>query len=93
MKALLKQVSPFYIMETVKNNWLDLLRSYTANEKLISRFWQEIYTAYAQKGRYYHTLNHIAQMLESTKKYQGRLLDIKNINLSIFYHDAVYSVY
>ncbi len=78
-------------MGKIKNSWFSLFKGYNADEKLISVFWQKISAAYSEKGRFYHTLAHISQMLDLSKNYSDRLLDISNIMLSIFYHDIVYS--
>jgi predicted metal-dependent HD superfamily phosphohydrolase len=63
----------------------------SADERLAAEFWQKISSAYSEKGRYYHTLIHVGQLLNLSVKYFDNVLDISNMQLSIFYHDVVYS--
>jgi len=78
-------------METSKNIWYKLLNDITTDNDLISILWKEIYENYSGKGRYYHSIEHINQMLNSVFKYGANLVDISNIILSTFYHDVIYS--
>ncbi len=78
-------------MKKVKDIWFDLLEKLIADEKLADEFWKKISSAYSEKGRYYHTLIHINQLLDLSIKCFDNILDISNIQLSIFYHDVVYS--
>ncbi len=78
-------------MEKVKDCWFDLLNNISADEKLAAEFWQKIGAAYLVKGRYYHTLTHIQQLLNLSIEYSDKILDINNLQFSIFYHDVVYS--
>ncbi len=78
-------------MKKVKDIWVHLLKKMSTDEKLADEFWQKISSAYSEKGRYYHTLIHVKQLLDLSIKYFDNILDIRNIQLSIFYHDVVYS--
>lgn len=77
-------------MEKVKNIWFNLLKKMNADEKLADEFWQKISAAYSEKGRYYHTLIHVDQLLDLSIKYSDNIMDINNLQLSVFYHDVVY---
>jgi len=77
-------------MESVENYWRKLWSGSSVEDKLISETWTKIRDAYSSNGRHYHTIKHIAQMLEASEKYSGKLQDISNIQLSVFYHDIVY---
>ena len=74
-------------MEKVKEIWFDLLHSFNADKVLTTKFWQQIESSYSEKGRYYHTLSHVLQMLDLSTKYSDKLLDINNLQFSVFYHD------
>lgn len=79
-------------MEELKNKWFKLLENVQVDEEVLADFWVKISNAYSGKGRYYHTLKHIAQLLNLSERYSSKILDINNLQLSIFYHDVVYSV-
>jgi len=71
--------------------WKDIWKSHGAQDELVIKYWYEIQKAYSAKTRYYHTFSHIQNMLESSIKFEDKIDDIQNIQLSIFYHDVVYS--
>lgn len=77
-------------MQKAENYWRKLWTINSAGDELVDQAWTKILNAYSSKGRYYHTIRHIAQMLDASEKYSDKLHDIRNIQLSIFYHDIVY---
>lgn len=46
--------------------------------------------AYGEAGRYYHTSTHIAECLQYAKRYQALATSISEIEVSIWFHDAIY---
>lgn len=68
-----------------------LLSKYTEDKNLIAKFWNEIETAYSAKKRHYHTLHHLANLLQqlSTVKDQIKSWDV--ILFTLYYHDIVYN--
>lgn len=54
--------------------------------------WDELEKAYTQKGRHYHTLNHLTHMLEETASVLSEIEDPDTLCCSIFYHDIIYNV-
>jgi predicted metal-dependent HD superfamily phosphohydrolase len=53
---------------------------------------QEIIAQYSRRGRHYHTLLHIEQLLQLSHQYAHELEDTTVVDLAIFYHDIVYKV-
>lgn len=78
-------------MDLLKNKWVELFKKTGADYQLLTDFWTKIANAYSGKGRYYHTLHHIAQLLNLSERFAGNIVDVINLQISIFYHDVVYS--
>jgi predicted metal-dependent HD superfamily phosphohydrolase len=76
---------------TAKQVWEALCSRYTADAALVSQLWEELEKAYAAKGRYYHTLDHLAYMLELATRYKQASEQQDLLLFAIFYHDMVYS--
>jgi predicted metal-dependent HD superfamily phosphohydrolase len=50
----------------------------------------ELAAAYGAPGRYYHTLEHIAEMLGLLQMHRRRAADPATVQLAVWFHDAVY---
>ncbi len=51
----------------------------------------ELASAYGRPHRHYHTLDHIAALLELLDRHGGELVDRDTVALAILFHDAVYA--
>ncbi len=65
---------------------------YTEDELLCKRLWSEIDRAYSGKGRHYHTLQHLDDLLNQMTDIRDKIVDWDLIVFAIAYHDIVYSV-
>jgi predicted metal-dependent HD superfamily phosphohydrolase len=54
--------------------------------------WQEIETAYKAKGRHYHTLNHLDNLVAELTPFQSQFQLWDTIVFAIAYHDVIYSI-
>ena len=50
--------------DNIKNVFEGLLNKYTSEIPIIDSLWDEIESSYLGKKRYYHSLSHIADLLE-----------------------------
>jgi predicted metal-dependent HD superfamily phosphohydrolase len=66
------------------------LESYTSDIALIDKLWHEIEQAYSGPERYYHTLEHIKNVLEQLLLVKDNINDWDTVLFSLFYHDVVY---
>lgn len=66
------------------------LRLYTDDPEKINRFWQEIEKNYSSKGRYYHTLTHLDNLLAELLPIRERISNWTTLIFSIAYHDIIY---
>jgi len=78
------------IENEVNRNWFELWKNSLAPREKVALFWEHIYKAYNSKGRFYHSMIHIEQMLHSCFLYKDKIEDLQNVKLAIFYHDIVY---
>lgn len=51
----------------LKQTFIALLTKYTNDQDLITELWVEIERKYSDKKRYYHTLNHLENLLRFFK--------------------------
>lgn len=67
-------------MLMLRNTFIELLKNYTKDDSLIDHLWTEIVEQYAAHNRYYHTLQHLDNLLLL-------LIDLKEKikNLTLFY--------
>lgn len=75
-----------------KEIWLELCRHYTSDLALVESLYAELHKKYTGKGRHYHSLHHIAALLQLSRQYDAYLQDKDLVNFSIFYHDIIYNV-
>jgi predicted metal-dependent HD superfamily phosphohydrolase len=70
--------------------WQQLLISFSVPKAAGRPAFDGLVSRYAEPGRYYHTLTHIAQVLETTAALQPLAGDYPAIQLAAWFHDAVY---
>ena len=53
-------------------------------------WWGTIRDAYEGPGRYYHTLQHLSDLLSQAKAHANSIQNLDAVELAIFFHDIVY---
>lgn len=76
----------------LKETFLKLCACFSAASSVAGKYWQEIESLYSAPGRYYHTLEHLAYMLEQLELVRQDVQDWNTVLFSLYYHDAVYDV-
>lgn len=64
---------------------------YPLDRALAKQLWQELEQAYTARGRHYHNLQHIQELLRLATRHKLAIEDPDAMSFTIFYHDAVYS--
>jgi predicted metal-dependent HD superfamily phosphohydrolase len=64
---------------------------YSDNSILVDECWLEILRQYSNKKRYYHTLEHLDNLLYQLKLVRDHIQDWDTILFTLFYHDIVYN--
>jgi predicted metal-dependent HD superfamily phosphohydrolase len=75
----------------LKQTFIDLLGNYKADKSVIEALWTEIETNYSNRKRYYHTLDHLENLLRQLKGIKSQIADWNTILFSIYYHDIIYN--
>nr|WP_321228946.1 hypothetical protein [uncultured Psychroserpens sp.] len=75
----------------LKQEWMTLASKYTEDQQLISIYWNDIEMYYTSKGRYYHNLTHIYNMLKQAETIINDIDDYDVFRFSIWYHDIIYN--
>jgi predicted metal-dependent HD superfamily phosphohydrolase len=78
-------------MKVLLQTWSKLCASRSTDHEYIASCWQEIQKAYQSKGRYYHNLQHLSNLLLQAQACYDQLKDYELLCFSIFYHDIIYS--
>ena len=71
--------------------YLSLAGKYSGDAEKAGKCWEEIGHAYAKKGRAYHTLDHLENLVRELMVVRERIADWETMIFSICYHDVVYS--
>ncbi|WP_343660782.1 hypothetical protein [Chryseobacterium sp.] len=74
----------------LKNQFEQLCFPFTGNQHLICDLWKEIETRYSEKGRHYHNLLHLENMLVELEAIKSKISDFTTVSFSVFYHDIIY---
>ena len=74
----------------VQAAWGDLVRRYAQVGAAADAVLSELVRAYSEPHRHYHTLDHIAALLQLLKQHGAAAADGDAIRLAILLHDAIY---
>ncbi len=75
-----------------RNKWAQLT-AFSKKEELKAQLWNEIVECYTEPYRYYHTIEHVANLFKWSDKYLVSLENPAVVGFSILYHDIVYDTF
>lgn len=84
-------ISPVNHTPMLKKTFSDLLKKYTSDETLVSKFWSEIEENYTNRKRYYHTLQHLENLLQILMPIKAQINDWDTLLFTLYYHDVIYN--
>ncbi|WMJ73747.1 hypothetical protein RCC89_11320 [Cytophagaceae bacterium ABcell3] len=91
-RGTMEYIQHIDIKRTVlKETFIELLTNYTDNTRLVDKLWVEIEEKHSSKKRYYHTLNHLGNLLEQLTKVKREIQNWETILFTLYYHDIVYN--
>src|SRR5581483_3578417 len=70
--------------------WAELTAALGVPRPAADATFAELAAAYSAPGRYYHTFEHIAEMLGLLQIHHRRAADPTTVQLAVWFHDAVY---
>jgi predicted metal-dependent HD superfamily phosphohydrolase len=74
----------------LRADWGELLREAGADPAAGERVFAELVAAYREPGRFYHNLDHLAEVLAVVASLRGQARDLPAVRLAAWFHDAVY---
>ena len=75
----------------LKEKFINLIRKFSQDESLSMLFWNEIESAYSSKGRFYHHLLHLENMISELENVKTNINNWDEILFIVYYHDIIYS--
>lgn len=75
----------------LKEAFIELLKNYTDNNFLANELWNEIAKNYSSNKRYYHTLQHLENLLTQLTEVKGEIQNWDTILFTLYYHDIIYN--
>ena len=76
--------------ETLQLAWLRLLGGFQVAADAARQGFDELAAAYDEPGRFYHNLDHLADVLRTIDDLADLAWDVAAVRLAAWYHDAVY---
>ncbi len=76
----------------LKQTFIALVNNYTDQSNLAEELWAEIEKNYSNKKRYYHTLEHLQNLLLQLNEIKSEILNWNALLFTLFYHDIIYNV-
>jgi len=70
--------------------WHELAGRAGLVEGNVEAIFQDLCRRYSEPGRAYHTLDHVAAMLDTVSEFEDTLHDDVAVRLAVWFHDAVY---
>jgi predicted metal-dependent HD superfamily phosphohydrolase len=74
----------------LKQTFIELILNYSKDAALANNLWNEIESKYSSKNRYYHTLNHLENLLNQLSEVKSEIQDWNCVLFTLFYHDVIY---
>jgi predicted metal-dependent HD superfamily phosphohydrolase len=75
----------------IQTEFLETASRYT-DKTHCELLWREVTHAYSAKGRHYHTLAHLDNLLAQLKPLKAQFKNWNTVVLAIVYHDVVYNI-
>ncbi len=77
-------------INVLQKTFIELLSNYTNDNGFINELWSEIERNYSDKKRYYHTLQHLENLLKELKEVKHEIQKWDVVLFSLYYHDIIY---
>jgi len=77
-------------MICIAKKWRDLLSSWAVAPSLAGQTFEDIRANYAGPGRFYHTLDHVENMLKIVENLGSYVPNLNAVKLATWLHDVIY---
>lgn len=86
----LQNMSPATLIGDLETKWQATCQEVGVSEEKASKWFATLRDHYCEDGRYYHTLNHIKEMLGWAERYSSELQSLATVSLATWFHEYVY---
>ena len=80
----------FLMNDVLRRKWHDLLRAWAVDPALADRTFEDVREHYAEPGRFYHTLDHVQNVLETVESLGSYARNLNAVKLATWLHDVIY---
>lgn len=77
-------------MNELRRKWHDLLRTWSVDPTLADRTFEDVCRQYTGPGRFYHTLDHVENVLAAVERLGSQARNLKAVKLAAWLHDVIY---
>jgi predicted metal-dependent HD superfamily phosphohydrolase len=74
----------------LRSHWIQLIHQAGGVSDRAEEIYQYVANAYGSAGRFYHTLNHIVDVLRIIEELSDLATDLYAVRFAVWFHDAVY---
>lgn len=78
-------------MQVLEETFISLCKNYSEDLKLITRLWTEIEKNHSEKGRHYHSLGHLQNLLKHLTLVKEKINNWNVVLFTLYYHDSIYN--
>jgi predicted metal-dependent HD superfamily phosphohydrolase len=75
----------------LKQTFIQLIKNYTTDDRLVQQLWEDVENNYSGKKRYYHNLLHLHNLLNLLHQAKDQIKEWDAILFALYYHDIVYN--
>ena len=76
--------------EMLRRQWHGLLSNWAVDAALAERTFEEVRKHYGGPGRFYHTLNHVQNVLQAVESLGSCARNLNAVKLATWLHDVIY---
>lgn len=76
--------------EVLRRKWHDLLRAWAIDPMLADHTFEDVCKRYCEPGRFYHTLVHVQNVLETVEILGSHARNLNAVKLAAWLHDVIY---
>ena len=86
-------MNPKNLLDVLFFHWQNTFQCFSADEILVNKAFSSLVSAYSSPNRYYHTLKHIHQIINTIDTLQVYTQDLPSVKLAAWFHDIVYDTH
>src|SRR6516165_1596771 len=76
--------------DELRQQWQELLQTWAVDTTLADRVFAEVCRHYAGPGRFYHTLEHVQNVLETVERLESFAHNPRAVKLAAWLHDVIH---